>query len=235
MPNLTFTKPTLCLLSALTLAAVSPLVHSEPYSVGATFGSTGMGVNVSGTTDWHFSDQDQLQWRVVVAGLSGEGDIDENINEIEYQNLDISLSSIQGGLDWYAFQEGWKHQLFFSGGLMYWDFDIEADADTNRAMTVGGKNLAQGSLSSLTTEIEGNYALPYVSMGWGNRLDGEGGFHFFGEFGFAVPTGDVDAQVSVVDPNGLLTAEDLRQEEREIEDEMGDVQGFVTLSVAYQF
>lgn len=235
MPIFNNPKPTLMMLSLMTFSVACPLAQSEPLSLAATMGSTGVGVSASGLMPWQFSMHDQLQWRLALSGANFDEGFDEEINDIEYETIDLSLAAVQIGADWYGFSDGWKRQLFVSAGLMYWDLDMTAEADTSRPMNLGGLPLAKDSLASLTSDIDGNFALPYISVGWGNRLDGEGGFHFFTELGLAAPTGRVDAEVSANDPNGLVTPEDLRREAEEIEDELNKVQGFVTVALTYQF
>jgi hypothetical protein len=206
------------------------------YAVGASLGTTGLGVNLSGKTDWSLIQGDQLQWRLMAAGLNADLDDEElDFSDIEYNKGDLDLFSLQAGVDWFPFQSGWSEKIFFSTGLLYSDLDISGSADTNKTFYVGGQQVVKGDITSLQTDIENSGVMPYLSLGWGNKITGETGFDFQAEIGLAMSTSDPDVSVTAVDPANVISANDLAREKKEIEDEFDGAFGFATIAVTYHY
>jgi len=228
--------------SASTITLVLALLSSQNgfteespnYSLGATLGSTGIGLTASSTTDWHWTQGDQIQWRLVISGLSDNNNDDIEFNSTDYVKGDISLFNVQAGVDWYPFH-GWADKVFLSGGLMYTDFEFDGVADNRKSFSVGGKRVNQGDITSLRTEVEQDGFAPYISVGWGNKLQDKRGFDFQAEIGLVMPTSDPDVKVTAVDPGNFLTAKNLADERREIEDDLDGIGAFVMASVVYHF
>lgn len=206
-------------------------------SLGASAGVLGIGVTVTGTTDWHVKSGDRIQWRAMISGMDLEvDDGDVELSDIEYEDTDYSITAMQLGLDWYPIaSQGWTGDIFFSGGLMYVDSDFSANADMDKRFSVGSTTVNPGDIDALETEIESSGVLPYISLGWGNKITGEAGFDFMVELGLAYQLNDPDVKLVAVDPTGHLSAGDLDDEARDIEDEAGGVQAFGTITVAYHF
>ncbi len=211
---------------------------SANHAIAANLGSLGLGVSYSQKTDWHFSDHDQIQWRIMGSGLSADlEDEDDNIKiaGIDYEDMDIELLAIQAGADWYPFNSGWYEEIFFSGGLMYLDHELEADADTDKAFTVGNTRVNRGDITSLHMETSNTSVQPYVGLGWGNNLVGQAGFDFRAELGLTVSTRDPKVTLTPVDPGNVLTDAELAREEKDIEDDLGGVSAFAGVAVGYHF
>lgn len=190
-------------------------------SVGLNIGSYGVGAQVSGLTSYHFIENDQIQWRAVVGGLSGDIDDDDEIelNDIDYRG-DVDVFGVQLGADWYPFEQ---RGFFVSGGLAYFDHEFDL-------RSVPG---SFDSKARLNTEIEHDSVAPYISVGWGNKIDSEPGFSFYAETGLLLPLNDADVTVS--NPNGGLSAAYLAQEKNDIEDDLDGVQLLFNLGVSYHF
>ena len=211
---------------------------SEPkYSAGLTLGSLGLGAMVSGKTNWRLTENDQIQWRVMAGGLSGrfDGGDDVEIAGIDYKDGDISLYSLQAGVDWYPISSGWADEIYLSTGLMYQDGDFSGYANTAKSFYVGNTLVNPGDITSLRTEIDNSHVLPYLSLGWGNKITHEGGFDFQAEIGVAMATKDANVNLIAVDPNNHLSAADLAAEKNSIEDEVNGVEAFATIMVSYHF
>ncbi|GLQ32794.1 hypothetical protein [Litoribrevibacter albus] len=206
-------------------------------SLGVSAGALGVGITASGTTQWHLTDGDRVQWRAMISGMDLEvDDGDIELSDIEYEDADYSITALQLGVDWYPItSEGWTREFFLSGGLMYIDSEFSANADMDRRFTVGSTTVNPGDINSLETEIDSSGVLPYISLGWGNEIDGESGFDFMVELGLTYQLNDPDVTLVAVDPAGHLSQNDLNSEASDIEDESGGLQAFGTVTVAYHF
>ncbi len=205
------------------------------YAAGLTIGSEGFGANISAKTPWKLMTHDQLQWRVMMSGLSvSDDDAGLDYGSVEYQDIDLSMFTLQGGLDWYPFQ-GWANSVFFSAGLMFSDRDFSGVADTTKSFSVGGQSVSPGDVESFKTDIEQSGVLPYLSVGWGNKITGRRGFNFQAEVGVAAPTSKADVKLAVVDSNNVISANNLAAEKKDIEDDFNDVRLFAMATVTYHF
>jgi len=211
---------------------------SEPqYSAGLTLGSLGLGAMVSGKTNWSLTENDQIQWRVMAGGLGGsfDGGDDVEIAGIDYKDGDISLYSLQAGVDWYPISSGWADEVYLSTGLMYQNGNFSGYANTAKSFYVGNTLVNPGDITSLKTEIDNSQVLPYLSLGWGNKITHEDGFDFQAEIGVAMATKDANVSLTAVDPTNHLSAADLAAEKNSIENEVNGVVGFATVMVSYHF
>jgi len=240
-----FIRSTFCVSLALVGQAVvaneqiaaSEKVDSAKYSGGVTIGSLGLGLSLSAKSDWSLTAGDQIQWRVLASGIDAEfeGDDDVDIAGVDYKDGEFSLFSLQGGVDWYPVSTGWADEVFVSTGLMYFDAEFKGTADNDKTYFVGNTKVSSGDITSLNVEIENSSVMPYLSVGWGNKITPEGGFDFQAEVGVALPTNDPDVTVSAVDPGNFLTANALKAEKKELEDEVDGAVGFVTATISYHF
>ncbi len=236
--------PSLLKASLVTAITLSSAAFAEEhrgadaqYSGGITLGILGVGANLSGMTNWSLTDKDQIQWRAHISGLDADFDDGDDLDlaGIDYEDGNYSLFSLQAGLDWYPFASGWADEVFFSGGLLFVDSEFSAKADMDKSFKVGDTRVNPGDIDALQTDIESRQLMPYLSLGWGNKLDGERGFDFQAEIGVAIPTRDADVDLTARDPASFLSAADLRKEEDDIEDDIEGLAAFGTLSVSYHF
>ena len=210
----------------------------EPkYSAGLTIGSLGLGATVSGKTNWSLIDNDQIQWRLLASGLDGDFDNadDVDIAGIDYKDGDIAIYSFQAGVDWYPVASGWADEIYLSTGLIYQDGDFSGYANTAKSFYVGNTLVNPGDITSLKTEIDNSQVLPYLSVGWGNKLTHERGFDFQAEVGIAMSTKDANVSLTAIDPTNHLSEADLAKEKKAIEDDIDGAVGFATLIVSYHF
>lgn len=207
------------------------------YSTALTLGSNGLGLELSSTTDLSFKNNDHIQWRV---GISG-GDVnfdrgdDVEIAGIDYEG-DIKWGEARAGLDWFPSNSGWSEKVFISSGLMYSDGEFDATADGTKGFSVGGTQINPGDITSFRTEIENQQVMPYLSLGWGNKITGESGFDFQAEIGIRVPTRNADVNVSAIDPSNVLSAAAIAAEKKDIENDINqDLDGFASVALSYHF
>jgi hypothetical protein len=225
-------------ISAPAFAEEADSTTSEPnYSAGLTLGSLGLGAMVSGKTEWSLTENDQIQWRVLASGLEGDfgGSDTVEISGIDYKDGDIAIYSFQAGVDWYPISSGWADEIYLSTGLLYQDGDFSGTADNAKSFYVGNTLVNPGDITSLYTEIDNSQVLPYLSVGWGNKISYERGFDLQAEIGFAMPTKDANVSLTAVDPTNHLSAADLATEKKAIEDDVNSISAFATIMVSYHF
>lgn len=217
------------------MAAENQSKSQEPgYSTGLTLGTLGAGIAFSSTTGWHLTDGDQIQWRAMVSGINGDhGDVE--IADIDYVNSDTSIYSLQLGLDWYPVKSGWAKEIFVSGGAIYENGDFKGTAKTGRTYQLGSTVVNPGDITSLKTEIDNSQLMPYLSFGWGNKIQQASGFDFQAELGFIASTDDANVKIFADDATGILSSADIAAEAKDIRDELDGVSAFATIMVSYHF
>ncbi len=215
---------------AVAIASITGTVYAADYSAGATLGSSGVGVSVSKKTDWHFIEGDQVQLRGTIAGLSTDKkDTDIDISGVDY-DADLDLSSLQLGVDWYPF----ANSVFFSGGLLSSDLELNGTSRNNKAYNVGGVNVLPSDNVSLNLDVDQSSVSPYISVGWGNRIRDNAGFAFHAELGLASSSG-ADVTLTATDPNNVLSAANIERERKELEDDFDGILAFANIGVSYHF
>jgi len=226
----------LCTTQATMADTPSNELEGDPrYVAGVYLGSFGLGASVSVDTDLSLISGDKIQWRTSLSGADIEDASNDDYSDIDYNDIDVSLYALKSGVDWYPYQTGWADEVYFSVGMLYLNSEFQGSADTSKSFSVGGAEVQPGDINSLNTSVEYSGVLPYLSLGWGNKLVGKRGFDFQAEIGLAYRVSDVQVGVTADDPDGVLTAANLSAEAREIEDEMGDIQGFSSITVSYIF
>ena len=204
------------------------------HAIGLSVGSQGLGISYVKRTEWHWLDNDRLQMRFMISGLSVSDLDDIERNDIKYDS-DIDLESAKIGLDWYPMNGRFTKNLFVSSGLAYSKLDFDGTSNANQAFKIGGANVPATANVRLHTVVERSALSPYVSIGWGNRIKDRGGFAFFSEVGFMSSGGDVDVSVSTVSSTNLVSDADLASERKAIKDDMDGIIGFANLGISYQF
>ena len=97
-------------------------------------------------------------------GRSGE----EVDLEIEY-DVDLTLQSLSGMLDWYPFGGGFR----LSTGAVLNQNEVGLIITPTAEYTIGTKTYTSADLGILTGTIDFDKLAPYVGIGWGNAV-GEG-------------------------------------------------------------
>lgn len=222
----------------ITSVLVSQQVKADEvnYAIGGSAGSLGLGLSASSTTPFHIFPGDKIQLRAVISGFEGDDEMDVSIAGIDYEATDYSKSSLQGGVDWYPIQSsGWMNKLFISGGVIYQNDQASYSAENDKPYTIGSTNVAPGDLDSFTADVERNDITPYISLGWGNKIDSTSGFSFQAEIGVALSSNDPAVELQIKGLNHNVTAADLEEEKKNIQDDLGGVVGFASASITYHF
>ncbi|WLQ13956.1 hypothetical protein O5O45_29975 [Hahella aquimaris] len=215
-------------------AAYATSAQAADYSVGGMLGTQGVGVTAAKRTDWSLVDEDQLQLRFTFGGLDVDDVDDLELSGTKYK-ADYRTGTLTGGVDWYPFSGKYVDNIFFSGGLVYFDHDIKGTTKSGQSFNVGGAHVSSSDNVRLDAEVDQSSWAPYLSLGWGNRIRSESGFSFQAELGVMTPLSDPDVKLSARDPGGVLSADNLERERRDIEDDLGGAQGFLSVAVTYQF
>ncbi len=227
------------LLAATTANAAGGLQASTQddtrYAAGIDLGAFGLGVSFNVLTRLSLIEDDQIQWRSSLSGLSVEDADYDDINGIDYEDIDLSLVALKTGLDWYPYRGGWANEIFFSAGILYSDSDFHGAADTSKSFTVGDVTVNPGDIESLKTDIQYSGVLPYISVGWGSKLTPRKGWDFQAEVGLAYQLSNTRVNVRASDPDGYLSDEDISAEESGIEDDIGNLRPFATITLSYLF
>ncbi|WCN13661.1 hypothetical protein GV054_11945 [Marinomonas mediterranea] len=208
--------------------------NSPSYSVGLGVSNFGLGLSAAHKTDWHIKSGDQIQIRAIASTIEGDtGGYDTDIAGINYDKIDYDSHAFQLGLDWYPSQSGWTEKIFFSGGALYLDLDSTIYADKGKSYTVGTTQINPSDLTSFQANITREKVTPYVSLGWGNKIQGAPGFDFQAELGVAF-IGKADVNVSS-SGNKSISAAELEAERKQIIDDTEGPAPFANFTVAYHF
>jgi hypothetical protein len=234
-PQVLFTA--ILIAGMVTVPFASAEEQDAKYSTALTLGSSGLGIEFSSSTDFSFKSNDHIQWRAGISGADFDFDRgdDVEIGGIDYEG-DINLVEARVGLDWFPSDSGWSEKVFTSGGLMYSNAKFDATADGTKGFAVGGTQVNPGDITSFRAEIENQQVMPYLSLGWGNKITGERGLDFQAEIGVRVPTGNPDVNVSAIDPSNLLSSAALATEKKDIENDISkDLDYFSRIALSYHF
>ncbi|MDT8341309.1 MAG: hypothetical protein RQ751_07330 [Longimicrobiales bacterium] len=181
-------------LAALFLAALAGLAPSgaagQGIGVGAHVGLNGFGVD--GALG--------LSPRVVLrGGISIAPDdyfltsiLPEDISDVEYDLL-LPRTTLRAGLDLHVLGP-----LRLMGGVLYRSDDLEATADVDQSIELGGTTFNRSG--TVTARLEQNSLLPYAGIGLGKLTSG---FGFYLDLGVAY-SGEADI---VMTATGDLAAE----------------------------
>lgn len=197
-------------------------------SIGVLFGEFGPGINYSNALPVSIKDNDTLQLRLQLSGLSGDGDSEIDSEGNSYTG-DVKLADHKVTADWFPFAE---RQFFVTAGLGYVDTDLNVKNKSGSGYTVGDISVGNDG-SSLDLAVDQSALAPYVGIGWGNKLAGKSGLAFFAELGLMKPLDD--AKVSLSSTSSSVSEADIAKEKRKIEDAFNDVRLTAALGLSYRF
>ncbi|MDE8603602.1 hypothetical protein M3I01_011935 [Marinomonas sp. RSW2] len=210
--------------------------YEPSHSGGISIGTMGLGISASNTTQLHLIRGDSIQWRAAVSGFDADDEFSVSIAGTDYDATDYSRYSIQGGIDWYPIQSsGWGNDVFLSGGLIYQNYSANYSANNKKAYTVGSTTVNPGDLDSFTADVKRSEIVPYVSLGWGNKIEKTPGFDFSAEVGVIFSSDDPKVKLKAQGSNNNVTASDLTKEKQNIQDDLGGASAFANITVAYHF
>lgn len=221
------------LVSALGLAAClvagSAVAQESALAVGGQLGTPGAGATV----------QYSVSPKVVLRGTVDVLSYDE-----DFSSDDVGYS---GELDWtqggvFVDLHPWSSPLFVSGGAYFGGRDVDFSATSGRAAEIGNVVFTPEQIGTLEGEADFGDAAPFVGLGWNNT------FHTDNRFGFRATLGAAfgsDPEVTLRRTGGVVLPaavaaqlnSELRNEERELEDDAADLKIFpvVQLGLTYRF
>jgi hypothetical protein len=197
------------------------------YAKGGTLGLGG-GVGVGLT--------DTLRLRAGYTALKVSKDISQT--DIDYSG-DLKLGGGEAMLDWHPF-----HGIFrVTGGLTFNRNEVTVDAKpTNGTYELNGVTYLASEIGDLDGKIDFKSTAPYLGIGWGDVVDKDGRLSFIADIGVLFQ-GSPDAKLSAncgpaVSPSECASIQsDIREEERELQDDADDFEFWpvVSVGVAYRF
>lgn len=197
------------------------------YAKGGTMGFGG-GVGVGLT--------DTLRLRAGYTALNVSKDISST--DIDYSG-DLKLGGAEAMLDWHPFHGTFR----VTGGLVFNRNEVTANGrPTGGTYRINGNTYLSSEVGDLDGEVEFKSTAPYLGIGWGDVIGKDGGFSFIADIGLLFQ-GRADAKLRANCGAGVPVPEcarlqaDIREEEREIEDDVDDYRVWPVLSVgvAYRF
>ena len=194
-----------CLITMSALAASEARAGS--YRPDITIGPAISTLGLGGDVGVRFNDY----FGVRIAGNAWLADFDASYGDIDY-DIDFTLASVGPMLDVYPF----GGVLRFTAGFRYNMNGVGLSATPNTNITIGGTTYTPAQIGKIDGDLDFNAIAPYVGLGLeATFIDGfmalgfEGGVLFQGE-----------PSVSLKSSAGVVSAADLRAEEKQIEDDL---------------
>lgn len=201
-------------------AATLPAAADTDVGVALQIGTYGAGADVAFGIHRH----------VAIRGSFRTLDVDDSFDEggIEYDGtVDI------GGLGLFVDVMPTGGAFRLTAGLVDNANEIRLDATPTTPQEIGGTVYDPAEIGVLRGRVEFDDQAPYLGLGFGNVARGK-------RFGFVLDAGFVfqgSGDVGLTSSTGLVSAADLEQEIREIEDDLSDYDLWPVLSfgVAFRF
>ncbi len=192
------------------------------------------GVKIStlgGGLETEVSFSDSFGGRIGVNYLTS--DYTATIDNIEY-NFELNLMSASALLDWYPFKGSFR----ISGGVLYNDNHLDADAKTANTYEVGGTQYTNFEVGSLTGKIDFNDITPYFGIGWHIPLGKGERFGFLADLGVVyqgTPQVNLSSNGSAADDATFQN--DLKNEEEELQSKLDGYEYYpvIGIGLSYRF
>ncbi|MCH8011497.1 MAG: hypothetical protein IIA61_06055 [Candidatus Marinimicrobia bacterium] len=148
---------------AVAIVAISQIAFAKNFAVaiGARVSSLGVGVEVTSSIPFI----PNLNTRVGLNTFSFSSSGEEADLEIKY-DVDLTLKSLSGILDWYPFGGGFR----LSTGAVLNQNELGLIITPTAEYTIGPKTYTSADLGILTGTIDFDKLAPYVGIGWGNAV-----------------------------------------------------------------
>ena len=175
----------------LLLSAGSAMAQSsEPgIAVGATAGTTGLGVEVQVKVGPIFTLRGSIDRLTHSA--------DESYDGVDY-NADLAFDTIGGFIDMHPMANG----LLISGGAYMGDRDIDLAATPTGPVEIGGQTYTPSQVGTLNGAVKLRDVAPFVGIGWDDT------FYRRGRWGFRAVAGvawSVEPEVALTSTGGSLS------------------------------
>jgi hypothetical protein len=216
-------KKTVVFIAILLVIPVAGFTQGS--SVGLKISTLGGGLEV----DRSFSDS--IGGRIGVNNATI--DYTATIDDIEY-NFDVNLMSISALLDWYPFKGSFR----ISGGVLYNDNNLDADAKSANTYEVGGTQYTGLEVGNLTGKIDFDDITPYFGIGWNVPLGKSKRFGFLADLGVVYQgTPEVDLSADGLLANNATFQNDLQNEEEELQSKLDGYEYYpvIAIGLSYRF
>lgn len=214
-------------LLALILGGNAAADNGGGLSLGAAAGTLGLGAELGYAVNSNFGI------RVGVYGLTW--DVDGEESGIDY-DADLDLSSAGAYVDWHPFGGAFR----LTGGWFVNDNAIDATGRPGAGDTydIGGVSFTSAEVGNLTADVDFGSSAPYLGLGW-NFGGNDGGLGVSLDLGVLFQD---SPDITLASRGGSLSDEPalqqaLRDEERELEDDVDeyDLYPVLSLGVSYRF
>lgn len=152
---------------------------------------------------------------------------DEGLN---YENPTLKFDNQYAFLDLYPSSRG---NFRVTVGLVSNNNEITAGALVDSPGQFVGDTQAQPG-TSVTGTVSFNGTASYAGIGWGNAFGRNKGFYLGIDLG-VMSQGDPTAVIDVVDSTNTITADDIEQEEQDLEDELDGIDLWPVINVSLGF
>ncbi len=211
--------------TVLAIASSNASATGSPrIGAGVSIGSLGAGATIA------FGINRSLEARIGFNQFSMDFDIDaQDLNYIG----DVSLSTTTAILDFYPSQRsGFRLSL----GAFLNNNEINGTASPGDPVTLGSQVFQPEDIGSASASVAFPDTAPYVGLGWGRRTGEKNSLRFSVDAGVFMQ-GQPTTTLSIENPNGIISDEDIEQARTELQETLDDFELYpvLTLGVGYSF
>jgi hypothetical protein len=156
---------------------------------------------------------------------------DADVSGIEY-DFDLGLRSYSALVDWHIFDGPFR----ITGGILSLDNELDMDSFVSQSVVVGDNVYTPAQVGTLSGRVEIKGAAPYIGIGWGNLIGRGRRWGFYSDFGVAfADTPDVVLRSTGTSAGDPAFQADLAKEERDIRNDLDDLEIYPVISVGLFF
>ncbi len=155
------------------------------------------------------------------------------INSTAY-NFDLNLMTVSALVDWRPFKGSFR----ISGGVMYNDNHLDANAKSASNYSVGNAVYNNDQVGNLAGKIEFNSIIPYLGLGWNPSFGKDKRFSLLIDLGVVYQgTPEVTLSADGTNENNLTFQNDLQQEEDDLQSQLDGYEYYpvVGIGLSYRF
>ena len=155
------------------------------------------------------------------------------INNIDY-NFDLNLMTVSALVDWRPF----KGRFRISGGVMYNDNHLDADAKSATTYNIGNAIYTNFEVGNLTGKIDFNDITPYLGLGWDPSFGKDKRFSLLIDMGVVYQgTPEVNLSADGSNANDPTFQNNLQQEEDDLQSKLDGYEYYpvVGIGCSYRF
>lgn len=203
---------------AFVLAGSAPQA-GDRFGLGVKVGTMGFGLDLTARASDRFA----------LRGSIGRADVTRSFSEsgIDYDGT-LEVGGYGVLVDFHPFKGGFR----VTGGLFENRNRVEFESTPTSTITIGGNAYPPALVGTLRGDVSFRSLAPYAGIGFGNAARSPGRARFVFDLGL-LAQGAGDATLS--SSSGLVPPDDLRREEAEIEDEIGDLEVWPVIAVGISF